>query len=53
MAQKATYPSLLGLEESRQRADALIATAKTSLAPYGDRAQPLAALADYITARKH
>lgn len=52
-AQKATYPSLLGLEESRRRADALIATAKDNLSPYGDRAYPLLALADYITARTH
>jgi len=56
-ADKTTYPKLLGLEESRQRADALVAEAKTALAPFatgedgGLRAAPLLALADYITSR--
>ncbi len=52
-AQKATYPSLLGLEESRRRADALIEAAKAELTPYGEKAAPLLAIADYITARTH
>jgi len=52
-AQKATYPSLWGLEESQRQADQLIATAKGRLAVFGDRAQPLLAIADYITARTH
>ena len=34
---KATYPKLLGLEESQKRADALIAEAKEQLAPWGDK----------------
>lgn len=51
VAQKATYPSLWGLEESRRQADQLIASAKAQLDPFGDRAQPLRALADYIVAR--
>jgi geranylgeranyl diphosphate synthase type II len=56
-ADKTTYPKLLGLEESRQRAEALVAEAKAALAPYaggedgGLRAAPLLALADYITSR--
>ena len=52
-ADKTTYPKLLGLEASRQRADALVAEAKEALAPYaeGSRAAPLLALADYITSR--
>lgn len=52
-AQKATYPSIWGLEESRRQADQLIAEAKAELATFGDKAQPLLALADYITARKN
>ena len=52
-AQKATYPKLWGLEESRHQADKLVADAKTILAEFGDRARPLQALADYITDRKN
>jgi geranylgeranyl diphosphate synthase type II len=52
-AQKATYPSLWGLEESKRQADQLITSAKAQLDSYGDRAQPLKALADYIVARTH
>jgi geranylgeranyl diphosphate synthase, type II len=52
-AQKATYPSFWGIEESRRQANQLIAEAKAELAPWGDQAQPLMAIADYITARKH
>ena len=52
-AQKATYPSFWGIEESKRQANQLVADAKAQLAPYGDRAQPLLAIADYITARTH
>src|SRR3954466_2819212 len=38
---KATYPSLFGLEESQQKADALIAEAHAALASFGDRAETL------------
>ena len=34
---QATYPKLMGLEESRKRADALIAEAKEQIAPWGDK----------------
>ncbi|MFN9643746.1 MAG: geranylgeranyl diphosphate synthase CrtE [Cyanobacteriota bacterium] len=50
-ADKTTYPKLLGLKESRQRAEALVNEAKGALAPWSSRAQPLLALADYITSR--
>ncbi len=50
-ADKTTYPKLLGLEESRRRADGLVAEAKEALEPWRDRAAPLLALADYITSR--
>jgi geranylgeranyl diphosphate synthase type II len=50
-ADKTTYPKLLGLDESRRRADALVAEAKTALTPWSVRAAPLLALADYIIGR--
>lgn len=50
---KATYPSLLGLDESRKIADRLIAQAKEELAGFDrKRAAPLIGLADYIASRK-
>lgn len=52
-AKKATYPSLWGLEESRKQAKQLIEAAKAEMAPFGEKAQPLLALADFITARTH
>lgn len=52
-AQKVTYPSLWGIEESRRQAQELIATAKEELTPFGEKAQPLIALADFITNRKN
>ena len=52
-AQKATYPSLLGLDESRDRARHLVERAKEQLQPFGDDAVPLLALADYIVARQN
>ncbi|MBW4492648.1 MAG: polyprenyl synthetase family protein [Oscillatoria princeps RMCB-10] len=52
-AQKATYPSLWGLEESRRQARQLIDAAKAELAPFGQKAQPLRLLADFITNRSH
>lgn len=52
-AQKATYPSFWGIEESKRQADQLVSEAKANLAAYGERAYPLMALADYITARKN
>lgn len=52
-AQKATFPSLWGLEESRRRAQELIESAKAELAGLGARSLPLAAIADYIVLRTH
>ena len=51
IADKTTYPKLLGLEESRKRADDLVSEAKNALNPWTERAQPLLALADFITSR--
>ncbi|NEQ96808.1 MAG: polyprenyl synthetase family protein [Cyanothece sp. SIO2G6] len=52
-AQKATYPSIWGLEASRQKAQELVDEAKAILMPYGEAARPLQALADFMTARTH
>ncbi len=52
-AQKATYPSFWGLEESRRQAQRLIDEAKAAVRPFGAGAVPLMALADYIVARTH
>tara|TARA_Y100001968_G_scaffold65_1_gene60 strand:+ start:1465 stop:2367 length:903 start_codon:yes stop_codon:yes gene_type:complete len=51
IADKTTYPKLLGLEQSRERANELVAKAKQALEPWEENASPLLALADYITNR--
>ena len=52
-AQKATYPSFLGLEESERQAIQLVAEAKAQLAPFGQQGMPLCAIADFITSRTY
>ncbi|PSB04180.1 farnesyl-diphosphate synthase [filamentous cyanobacterium CCP2] len=52
-AQKATYPSIWGIDESKRQAEQLIAEAKAELEPYGETAQPLKSIAEFITARTH
>ncbi len=52
-AEKLTYPKLWGLDESRRQADQLVIEAKEIVLAYGEKATPLAAIADYITARKN
>ena len=52
-AQKVTYPSLWGLDESRRQANQLIVEAKESLDGFGDLRLPLLAIADYIVARTY
>lgn len=52
-AGKLTYPGLLGVAESRRRADALIDEAAGLLAPLGDRARHLIALAQFVGKRDH
>lgn len=52
-ADKTTYPKLLGLEGARAEAERLVAVAKEAMVPFGDRAVPLLALADYIINRKN
>jgi len=48
---KTTYVKLLGLEQSKQYARDLVDEAKACLAPFGERALPLLAIADYIIER--
>lgn len=52
-AQKATYPSLWGLEQSQRQAQQLVDEAKAELASFGEKARPLSAIADFITSRTH
>ena len=51
LADKTTYPKLLGLEESKRRALTLVKNAKEAIMPWGKDAFCLIALADFITNR--
>lgn len=51
-AKKATFPAVYGLEKSRQMAGKLIAEAKALLEPYGEKAELLSMLCDFIHTRK-
>ncbi len=48
---KLTYPSLMGLEESREYASELVSKATNALEPFGQRAEPLCELANKILHR--
>jgi geranylgeranyl diphosphate synthase type II len=48
---KVTYPALLGVEESRRRAEQLIAQACQALEMFGPAATPLRELAEYVGRR--
>jgi geranylgeranyl diphosphate synthase type II len=50
---KATYPGLLGLEESKRRAAELVERAIDALTPFGPQADPLRDIARFIVAREH
>ncbi|MDB5389135.1 MAG: Farnesyl-diphosphate synthase, partial [Planctomycetaceae bacterium] len=50
---KLTYPSLLGVEASEQRAQSLIAEACRLIEPFGERGQKLYELAQFILNRDH
>jgi geranylgeranyl diphosphate synthase, type II len=52
-AQKLTYPSLWGIEKSRLEAQKLVELAKAEVVAWGEKALPLMAIADYITARTY
>ncbi|MCU0579575.1 MAG: polyprenyl synthetase family protein [Desulfobacterota bacterium] len=51
LRQKATYPALIGLEESRRTARRLVQEAVALLKPFGPRGRPLGAMSYYIIAR--
>jgi geranylgeranyl diphosphate synthase, type II len=52
-AEKATYPSILGMDASRAEAARLTALAHDALGLFGDAAQPLRLIADYLLAREY
>ena len=49
---KATYPAVLGIEESKRRAAELVEFAVESLKPYGPEAEPLREIALFIIGRE-
>jgi geranylgeranyl diphosphate synthase type II len=50
--QKLTYPALFGIAASIARADKLIADAHAALSVFGERAEMLKELANYLVQRK-
>jgi geranylgeranyl diphosphate synthase, type II len=51
--QKSTFPSLLGIDKSRESAAGLIAAAHAQLHGFGKSADPLRAIADFFLTRQH
>jgi len=51
--EKATWPAVFGIEQSRRDAARLIEEAFTALAPYGSRADGLKAVASYLVERRN
>ena len=49
---KATYPAIHGMDVSKNIANELEAKALTELAPFGERAEPLRTLAQFLVARR-
>lgn len=49
---KATYPSIIGLDESRMRAEELVEMAVFALSGFDEKADPLREIAGYIVARR-
>jgi len=50
---KATYPALLGIEESKRRARELTDLAVDALSPLGEKANPLRGIARFIISREN
>jgi geranylgeranyl diphosphate synthase type II len=50
---KATYPSVLGLEESKKKGKELVKAAVDALKPFGPEADPLREIARFIAAREY
>jgi geranylgeranyl diphosphate synthase, type II len=51
-AEKVTYPSLFGIDDSLKKADKLAAEALAQLEPFGDRADTLKEVGRYLVERK-
>jgi len=51
-AEKATYPSLFGVEQSERKADELVSKAFAELGGFGERAETLKELARFLVERK-
>jgi len=49
---KATYPAVIGINESRKRADELLEIAIDAIKPFGEKAEPLREIANYVVRRK-
>ena len=49
--EKATYPSIVGLKESKELAAELLADALEALEGFGAKAKPLRLIAEYTVAR--
>ena len=52
LQEKATYPALLGVEPSRQRAAQLMQQGVDALADFGAQAEPLRQIANYVVSRQ-
>jgi geranylgeranyl diphosphate synthase type II len=50
---KATYPAVMGLEESRRQAAHLLQEAREALRPLGEKGATLVALAEFVGSRRH
>ncbi len=50
---KATYPSVLGLEESKKKGRELVKAAVDALNPFGPEADPLREIARFVAAREY
>jgi geranylgeranyl diphosphate synthase, type II len=50
--EKATWPAVYGIEQSRRDADTLVKEALAALEPYGSRAEGLKSVARYLVERK-
>jgi geranylgeranyl diphosphate synthase type II len=50
---KATYPHLLGVSESKRRAEDMVASAHKALEPFGSKADTLKEIATFIISRRH
>ncbi|MBP7371064.1 MAG: polyprenyl synthetase family protein [Arenimonas sp.] len=51
--EKSTYPALLGLQESKQLLETMLQRMREILLPFGERAKPLLALAEFAVNRRN